>query len=677
MNILDTINFPNDLKKLNKIEKIKLAQELRELVINTVSNTGGHLASNLGVVEVTIALHSIFDTPQDQIVWDVGHQTYINKILTGRKERIDTLRSFEGLAGFPKTTESEYDIFNTGHSSTSISAALGLARARDIKKENNYVIAVIGDGALTGGMALEALNDAGFSKTNLIVVLNDNEMSIAKNVGGISNFLTRIRTRKLYNKSNRYIKNAVSHIPKVGNAIIKCVRKVKYGIKQLIIPNMFFEDLGFKYLGPVDGNNIEDMEEILKKAKDLEGPILIHAITKKGKGYKPAEENPDKFHSTSAFNINTGKLKKEKKDDYSKVFGESLVNIAKEDEKIVAVTAAMRDGTGLTEFAKEFPERFFDVGIAEQHALTMCAGMAKSGLKPVISIYSSFYQRGYDQVIHDICMQNLPVVMCVDRAGIVGNDGETHQGLLDMAFFKLIPNLTIMSPKDFKELEQMLEFAVNVNKPVVIRYPRGGEDNYKFEIHEDIKEGKCEIVRKVEVVERKDSELENIVENIEINEEEYVNNHTEKYLLEDKKEDVEKNVEKEEKICKNNKKYVTIIAIGNMISKAMKVAEELSKNNIEAEIINARFIKPLDKDKILESINKTKKCFTIEDGTIVGGLGTSIKELVLENNVIGATVKTFAYPDKFIEHGSIDKLEEKYGMDIQSIYSYIKGELEK
>ncbi len=415
------------------------------------------------------------------------------------------------------------------------------------------------------------------------------------------------------------------------------------------------------------------MEEILKKAKDLEGPILIHAITKKGKGYKPAEENPDKFHSTSAFDIETGKSKKEKKDDYSKIFGKSLVNLAKKDDKIVAITAAMRDGTGLTEFAEKFHERFFDIGIAEQHALTMAAGMAKNGLKPVISIYSSFYQRGYDQVIHDICMQNLPVIMCVDRAGIVGNDGETHQGLLDMSFFKLIPNLTIMAPKDFKELEQMLEFAVNLNKPVVIRYPRGGEDKYKFEVHEDIKEGKCEVVRKVELVEN--NELEDVTDDIEVNEEKYANKNIVKHLVKDKEEDIEKNVEKEEKIYKNNKKYVTIIAIGNMVSKVMKVAEELSKNDIEAEVINTRFIKPFDKDKILESINKTKKCFTVEDGTIVGGLGTSIKELIVENNVIGATVKAFAYPDKFIEHGNIDKLEEKYGMDVQSICSYIKGEL--
>ena len=638
MEILNTINLPKDLKKLNKIEKIKLAQELRNLVINTVSNTGGHLASNLGVVELTIALHSIFDVPNDKIVWDVGHQTYIHKILTGRKDKIDTLRNFKGLAGFPKNSESEYDCFNTGHSSTSISAALGMARARDIKKEKNYVIAVIGDGALTGGMALEALNDAGSSKTNLIVILNDNEMSISKNVGGISNFLTRIRTRKLYNKSNKYVKNLVLRIPKVGNKIIKLVRKVKYGIKQLIIPNMFFEDLGFKYLGPVDGNSIEDLEQIFKKAKDLEGPILIHAITKKGKGYRPAEENLDKFHSTAAFEIETGKAKKEKKDDYSKIFGNKLVKLAKKDEKIVAITAAMRDGTGLTEFAKNFPNRFFDVGIAEQHALTMAAGMAKEGLKPVISIYSSFYQRGYDQVIHDICLQNLPVVMCVDRAGIVGSDGETHQGLYDMAFFKLIPNITIMSPKDFEELEQMLEFAINLKKPVVIRYPRGGESQEKFEEHSKIELGKCEKI--------------STIENSE-----------------------EKNTKDGKKLYKNEEKYVTIIAIGNMVAKAKKVAEKLNFDGIKAEVINSRFIKPFDNEEIIESIKKTKNCITIEDGTIIGGLASNVKELIAQNNISSVKIKAFAYPDKFIEHGTIQELEEKYKMDIQSIYEYIKGEL--
>lgn len=623
MKILANINLPKDLKQLNKEEKAQLAQELRQLVIETVSETGGHLASNLGVVELTIALLDTFDLPNDVIVWDVGHQTYIHKILTGRKNKISTLRKFNGLAGFPKSVESEYDSFNTGHSSTSISAALGIARARDIKKENNYVIAVIGDGALTGGMALEALNDAGNSNTNLIVVLNDNEMSIAKNVGGISEFLTRIRTRKLYNKSNRYIKNAVSHIPRVGNGIIKFVRKIKYGIKQLIIPNMLFEDLGFKYLGPVDGNNIEDLEEIFKKAKDLEGPILIHAITKKGKGYRPAEENPDKFHSSSAFEIATGMPKKKKGDDYSKIFGKKLVKLAENNKKIVAVTAAMKDGTGLTEFAEKFPGRFFDVGIAEQHALTMAAGIAKNGLIPVVSIYSSFYQRGYDQVIHDICLQNLPVIMCVDRAGIVGNDGETHQGIYDMAFFRLIPNICIMAPKDFTELEQMLEFAVSLKKPVVIRYPRGGEEKEKFTEHNNIELGKCEKVKTI--------------------------------LLE------------------NDKKYVTIIAIGNMVSKSMQVARALSEKNIEAEVINARFLKPLDKESIIQSIEKTRKCITIEDGTIIGGLGSAIKELISEENLKDIQIKSFAYPDKFIEHGSIEELEAKYGLDVDTICAYIEG----
>ena len=623
MKILDNINLPKDLKQLNKEEKAQLAQELRQLVIETVSETGGHLASNLGVVELTIALLDTFDLPNDVIVWDVGHQTYIHKILTGRKDKISTLRKFNGLAGFPKSVESEYDSFNTGHSSTSISAALGIARARDIKKENNYVIAVIGDGALTGGMALEALNDAGNSNTNLIVVLNDNEMSIAKNVGGISDFLTRIRTRKLYNKSNRYIKNAVSHIPRVGNGIIKFVRKIKYGIKQLIIPNMLFEDLGFKYLGPVDGNNIEDLEEIFKKAKDLEGPILIHAITKKGKGYRPAEENPDKFHSSSAFEIATGMPKKKKGDDYSKIFGKKLVKLAENNKKIVAVTAAMKDGTGLTEFAEKFPGRFFDVGIAEQHALTMAAGIAKNGLIPVVSIYSSFYQRGYDQVIHDICLQNLPVIMCVDRAGIVGNDGETHQGIYDMAFFRLIPNICIMAPKDFKELEQMLDFAVSLKKPVVIRYPRGGEGKEKFTEHKNIELGKCEKVKTI--------------------------------LLE------------------NDKKYVTIIAIGNMVSKSMQIARALSEKNIEAEVINARFLKPLDKESIIQSIEKTKKCITIEDGTIIGGLGSAIKELISEENLKDIQIKSFAYPDKFIQHGSIEELEAKYGLDVDTICAYIEG----
>lgn len=616
MAILDNIHTPEDIRKLTYDDKKVLAEEIRSLIVDTVSTTGGHLASNLGVVELTIALHSIFHTPEDKIIWDVGHQTYVHKILTGRKEQMDTLRKLDGIAGFPKTTESEYDVFNTGHSSTSISAALGIARARDIRKEKNYVIAVIGDGALTGGMALEALNDAGSSGTNLIVILNDNEMSIARNVGGISNFLTRVRTRKLYNKSNRYIKKTVSKIPKIGNGIIRFVRRVKYSIKQLIIPNMFFEDLGFKYLGPVDGHDIEDIEEILRKAKDLEGPILIHLLTKKGKGYEPAEENPDKYHSTSAFDVKTGKSKKIKKDDYSKVFGKKLVELAQKDKKIVAITAAMTDGTGLGEFANKFPKRFFDVGIAEQHALTMAAGLAVNGMKPVVSIYSSFYQRGYDQVIHDICMQDLPVVMCVDRAGIVGNDGETHQGMFDMAFFNLIPNITIMAPKNFKELEDMLEFALALNRPVVIRYPRGGEAEININTDNKIELGKSETIKEI-------------------------------------KED--------------GSKTIAIIGIGKMVARGMEVAEILKEYHINSKVVNARFLKPFDEENMLDNIRNADYCITIEDGCMIGGLASRVKELMIDYHIDTTKLKCFAYPDEYIRHGSVEEIEKIYHMDVKGI----------
>ena len=433
--MLEKINSPKDLKKLNIKEKEQLAQEIRDYILQVVSENGGHLASNLGVVELTIALHSVFDAPKDKIVWDVGHQTYVHKILTGRREKFKTIRKPNGIAGFPKTNESEYDSFNTGHSSTSISAALGMARTRDLKGEDNQVIAIIGDGALTGGMALEALNDAGFSNTKMTVILNDNEMSISKNVGGLNMLLSKLRTKKLYKKSNISFKNMLSKVPIIGIPSVKVIQRIKRSIKQLIIPKMFFEDIGFTYLGPVDGHNIEQLQNILKLSKQLDKPVLIHVLTKKGKGYKIAEENPDKFHATAPFDIETGKPEKSKKLDYSKVFGKKLVELAKKDNRIVAITASMKDGTGLTEFQKEFPERFFDIGIAEQHALTMAAGMAIEGMIPFVPIYSSFYQRAYDQVIHDIAMQNLPVIMCVDRAGVVGADGETHQGTLDMAFF--------------------------------------------------------------------------------------------------------------------------------------------------------------------------------------------------------------------------------------------------
>ena len=487
------------------------------------------MASNLGVVELTIALHSIFDTPKDKIIWDVGHQTYVHKILTGRKNQMKTLRRLDGISGFPKTTESEYDCFNTGHSSTSISAALGMARARDILNENYKVIAVIGDGALTGGMAEEALNDAGASKSNIIVVLNDNEMSISKNVGGISLLLGKMRTKNVYTKANEKVRIRMGNIPKVGNKIVKLTSRIKNSIKQIFISKMYFEDIGYTYLGPVDGNDIEAVEEILEQSKKCKGPVLVHVVTKKGKGYKLAEKNPSKFHGTAPFDKKTGEVLKAKRKDYSKVFGEKLVEIAKNDNRIVAITAAMADGTGLSEFKKKYPKRFFDVGIAEQHAIGMAAGMAKSGLIPVVPIYSSFYQRAYDQVIHDVCMQNLHVIMCADRAGIVGNDGETHQGLLDMASFSIVPNMTIMAPKDFKEFEQMINFAVNFNGPILIRYPRGGEGKLKLKCNEKIVLGESELLK-----EGSD---------------------------------------------------VTIIAIGKMVEKAVEVADKFSKIGIDAEII--------------------------------------------------------------------------------------------
>ena len=541
--------------------------------------------------------------PEDKIIWDVGHQCYVHKILTGRREEFKNLRKPNGLAGFPKSNESPADSFNTGHSSTSISAALGMARARDLQGKNNAVIAVIGDGALTGGMALEALNDAGYSKCKMTVILNDNEMSISPNVGGLNKFLGKLRTKKLYTTTNNLLKKQISSVPVVGKTMVAGIQRIKRAIKQLVIHKMFFEDIGFTYLGPVDGHNIEKLESILKTSKQVNGPVLIHVLTKKGKGYKFAEKNPDKFHAISPFNIENGELKTPKEKDYSKVFGEKIVELAKENSKIVAVTASMKNGTGLADFAQEFPYRFFDVGIAEQHAVTMAAGMAKEGMIPFVPIYSSFYQRAYDQVIHDVAMQNLPVIMCVDRAGIVGADGETHQGTLDMAFFRLVPNLTIMAPKDFKEFEDMLEFAVGLNKPVVIRYPRGGEDaEVKFKSHAKIELGKAEVLHEV------------------------------------------KNLE-------NPTKEVTIIAIGKTVSEAVKLADRMQKEEgITPEIINARFLKPFDSEKMIQSIQRTKNVITIEDGTVINGLATTVKELIVDNNIQNVKFKSYAYPDKFIMH---------------------------
>ena len=611
-NILDKVNMPEDLRKLNIEEKEKLCKEIRKLIIDITSKNGGHVASNLGVVELTVAIHSIFNTPEDKIIWDVGHQCYVHKILTGRKKEFEKIRQFKGISGFPKICESEYDNFNTGHSSTSISIATGMARARDILKQKHEVIAVIGDGSLTGGMALEALNDAGSSKTNIKVILNDNEMSISKNVGGIPLYLSKIRTKTGYTRSNRKIKEITNKIPVIGKPIVSFAHYTKQVIKRAIIPNMYFEDIGFKYLGPVDGHNIKKLEDILQRSQRIEGPVLIHVITKKGKGYKLAEENPDKFHGISAYDKQTGKTTKNK--DYSQVFGNKLINLANKDKKIVAVTAAMKDGTGLTEFAKKFPDRFFDVGIAEQHALGLIAGMAKAGLKPVMPIYSSFLQRGYDQIVHDIAISSIPVTICIDRAGIVGNDGETHQGIFDLSFLSSIPNIVIMAPKNFEELEKMLEFAVNANKPVFIRYPRGGE-NYKFEKTEKINLGEAEIIQ----------------EGTDL----------------------------------------SIIAIGKMVGRAKQIADMLPDKKIE--IINTRFLKPLDEKTIIKSIEKTKHVITIEDNLLKGGLASAVLETINKNKLENIKIKTYGYDDIFIEHGTVEELEDKYGLTAKTISEDIQN----
>ena len=615
--IINRINNNRDLKKLNYKEKIELTNEIRKYLVETISKTGGHLASNLGVVELTIALESVFDLPKDKIIWDVGHQSYVHKIINGRREKVKKIRQFGHISGFPKTKESDTDCFNTGHSSTSISAALGMAIARDIKKEDYNIIAVIGDGALTGGMALEALNHVGSIKKKMIIILNDNEMSISKNISGMNELLTNLRLKKRYRKSNNKLKKIISSVPLIGQYLTYIIKKIKKTLKQLFIPGMYFEEIGLKYIGPIDGHNIEELEAIFRKAKNIDEPVLIHVITKKGKGYKFAEESPEQYHGVSPFNIDTGVVPGNNK-TYSEVFGNKLCELAKENKKIVAITAAMKDGTGLSRFSEMFKERFYDVGIAEQHALTLAAGIAKNGMIPVVSIYSSFYQRGFDQVIHDICTQNLHVVMCVDRAGCVGSDGETHQGLFDLSFFKIIPNIVILAPKNFKELELMLEYAIKIKKPIVIRYPRGGEKkNYftttpiKFATLEKLKDGKD----------------------------------------------------------------ISIIAIGNMVSRAMDVATILEKQNIKCDVINIRFLKPIDEAAILESIKKTKKIITIEDNTIIGGLSSSIKELIVNNNLNNIKIKSYAYPDKFIEHGTVDELEKKYKLDIQSIINDINKEV--
>jgi len=609
-NLLDSITTAEDIRKLGVKQLEQLAEELRSFLIEKVSITGGHLASNLGVVELTLALHKVFRTPQDKIIWDVGHQSYVHKILTGRKEYFDTLRQLDGLSGFPKSSESCCDSFNTGHSSTSISAALGYARARDILHEQYSVVAVIGDGAMTGGMAFEALNDAGRSHNNLIIILNDNEMSISKNVGGFSRYLSKIRTQPIYSRAREDFDTFLKKLPAIGKSAARALNRAKGTIKYMVMPGMIFEELGLKYLGPIDGHNMRELSKVLTSAKSLKGPVLIHIITQKGKGYRFAENKPQEFHGINPFEIETGELKINNGPSYSDIFGERMVRLAAADPKVVAITAAMPLGTGLDEFSRKYPERFFDVGIAEQHAVTFAAGLAKAGIKPVVVIYSTFLQRSYDQIIHDVALQKLHVVLAIDRAGIVGEDGETHQGIYDLSYLSHIPNLAIAAPCDYDEFEKLIDYAVTKHDgPIAIRYPRGSGKRLLSQPYA-LQYGKGVKLRTGE--------------------------------------------------------DLTIVAVGNMVEVAMQTADLLEKKGIHAEVINGRFIKPLDSRIILDSAVKTGVVATIEDNCVRGGFGSSILELLNKSGFKGNT-GVYGFPDEAIGQGLRKQLFVKYGLDAESL----------
>src|SRR6056297_76330 len=614
---LDNINSPEDLKKLNIHELEILCDEIRDFLIKTLSKTGGHLASNLGVVELTVALHYVYNSPVDKMIWDVGHQSYIHKILTGRKNLIKTIRQTDGLSGFIKRSESPHDIFEAGHSSTSISAALGIARARDLAGENHEVAAIIGDGALTGGMALEALNDGGKRKSKITVILNENEMSISKNVGAISSYLNKLRTTKSYYKFKEKIESLLNKIPIIGNKLIGLIRKIKEGLKTTILNGgMFFEELGYRYIGPVDGHNVKSIVNVLEKIKKSEAPILLHICTTKGKGYKLAEENPDIYHGVGIFDIKNGKKIIKGKKTFSSVFGDKLVEIAKENNKIVALTAAMKDGTGLKRFSEEFPERFFDVGIAEQHGVTLAAGMASNGLIPVFAVYSTFLQRGYDQVIHDVAMQNLHVILCLDRAGIVGKDGETHQGVFDTSFLTNIPNMSVFTPGNFEELEVIMEYAVDkINSPVAIRYPRGGINNiFNIKI-QDFNPFENQVLKKG--------------------------------------------------------KDLTILTHGRLSQDALNAANKLQEEGVSCELLYMRCINPIDYDSIINSANKTKGILIIDESLE----DTSIKNRIISNiqeKSKNIRIDYLTLPNKFIEHGTVEDILERYHLSEEGIYKKIK-----
>jgi 1-deoxy-D-xylulose-5-phosphate synthase len=616
---LEHIKSNGDIKRLTVEELKELAGELREIIIERVSKNGGHLSSNLGVVELTIALHHVFNTPVDKILWDVGHQSYSHKLLTGRYGRFSSIRKYRGISGFPKREESEHDAFGTGHSSTSISAALGIIEGRDKNKEDFKVIAVIGDGAMTAGLAFEGLNNAGQLNKDLIVVLNDNEMSISQNVGALSAYLNRILTGEFYQKFKKETKSFIEGIPKLGGKAAKVAQKTEEMLKGIFLPGIIFEELGFNYVGPIDGHNIELLISTLKRIKAATTPTLIHVITKKGKGYEYSEKSPSVFHGIGPFNIETGIPVGGKGPSYHEVFGEILTEIGGRDGKVIAISAAMKEGTGLEGFAEKYPDRFYDVGIAEPHAVTFAAGLAIQGLKPVVAIYSTFLQRAYDEIIHDVCLQNLHVVFAIDRAGIVGEDGPTHNGMFDLSYLRHIPNMVVMAPKDHIELKTMLELALKHNGPVAIRYPRGKADS-PVNNYPALTGGT--------LVSLKDAEAE---------------------ILRDGKD-------------------IVLMALGNTVSPVLTAADRLRRDGIEAMVINARFIKPLDRELISSVASMVPRIITIEENVLEGGFGSAVLEFLNEMEIHNVRVKRLGIPDRFIEQGQQSELRNKYGLDEEGIY---------
>ncbi|MHC9539664.1 MAG: 1-deoxy-D-xylulose-5-phosphate synthase [Vulcanimicrobiota bacterium] len=620
--ILDLVDSPYDMRQLGYPELKKLAEEIREEIIGTISKTGGHLASSLGVVELSMALHYVFNTPEDKVIWDVGHQCYAHKIITGRKKSFSTIRQYDGISGFPKKMESEFDNFGTGHSSTSISAALGIATARDLRGEKFNVVAVIGDGAMTGGMAFEAMNNAGSMNTNLIVVLNDNEMSISNNVGSLTQHLSKIRMSRRLQKVRKDLRYIVRNIPKVGKKVLEVCEYIEDRVTYLLVPGVIFEALGFFYLGPFDGHNIEQLVKTFERVKNMEGNIMVHVITQKGKGYPPAEKDATKFHAAAPFDIATGRnINGAEAPTYTEVFGNTLTEMARQDKRIVAVTAAMRDGTGLSRFAREFPDRFFDVGIAEQHAVTFSAALACGGMRPVVAIYSTFLQRAFDQLIHDVCLQNLPVLFAIDRAGIVGEDGPTHHGVFDISYLRFVPNLVLMSPCDENELRAMMKTALMIDGPSAIRFPRECGVGVAMEAEtKTLETGKAEVIR-----EGKD---------------------------------------------------IAIIAIGNLVYPSIFAAERLSVYGISATVINARFIKPLDEELILSVARKTRRIITVEENVVTGGFGSAVQEMIHRSGYENISITTLGLPDRFIEQGSPSILKENLGITTEGITQAILKSLQ-